>query len=216
MNAVPPVAQVDFVLDDIAGANKLPQKDLTTAGKTRRTVLRIVLVVFFVGFTTYITLNREKITFENLSGLGYLGVFLMAWIGSTTVLLPIPHLAFTFTMGSVQALVPWWIGLCAGFGDSLGELWGYLAGYAVEDLIDRWKFYPKIEGWVRRHGVLTIFLMGAVPMPLFDMAGMAAGATGMPVWKFYLATWSAKTFKAIIVAWAGRYSIAWIANLLGL
>jgi len=213
MNRTPPAEQADFAPEDISEA-KSSQKDFSAAKQTRKTVLRIVLVVFFVGFTTYIAFNREKITFESLSGLGYLGVFLMAWIGSTTVLLPIPHLAFTFTMGSV--LVPWWIGLCAGFGDSLGELWGYLAGYAVEDLIDRWKVYPMIEGWVRRHGMLTIFLMGSVPMPLFDMAGMAAGATGMPVWKFYLATWSGKTFKAIVVAWAGHYSIAWIANLLGL
>lgn len=181
---------------------------------TYKTILRVVLVIVFVGFTLYIALNRERMTFARFSALGYLGVFLMAWIGSTTVLLPIPHLAFTFTMGSV--LVPWWIGLCAGFGDSLGELWGYLAGYAVEDWVDRWKVYPKIERWVRRHGMLTIFLMGAVPMPLFDMAGMAAGATGMPVWKFYLATWSGKTLKAIVAAWAGYYSIGWIAHLLGL
>ena len=117
------------------------EKVLTPAQKRRKTILRIALVVFFVGFTTYIALNREQITFERLSSLGYLGAFLMAWIGSTTVLLPIPHLAFTFTMGSV--LVPWWIGLCAGFGDSLGELWGYVAGYAVEDLVDRWKVYPR-------------------------------------------------------------------------
>lgn len=196
--------------------DKVSAPPISKAAHTRKVVLRVVLVFFFVGFTTFIALNREHITFERLSGLGYLGVFLMAWVGSTTVLLPIPHLAFTFTMGSVPSLVPWLIGLCAGFGDSLGELWGYLAGYAVEDLVDRWKVYPKIEGWVRRHGMLTVFLMGSVPMPLFDMAGMAAGATGMPVWKFYLATWCGKTFKAIVVAWAGRYSIAWIANLLGL
>lgn len=202
MNATP---------SNVEGASR---KELTLAQKRRKTILRVALVVFFVGFTAYIALNREKITFESLSGLGYLGAFLMAWIGSTTVLLPIPHLAFTFTMGSV--LVPWWIGLCAGFGDSLGELWGYIAGYAVEDLVDRWKVYPKIEGWVRRNGMLTIFLMGVVPMPLFDMAGMAAGATGMPVWRFYLATWSGKTIKAIVVAWAGRYGIAWLADILGI
>jgi uncharacterized membrane protein YdjX (TVP38/TMEM64 family) len=213
MSDVSPIAQTNFALKDTPKA-KSSLKHPTAAKKMRKTVLRVALVVFFAGFTTFIALNREKITFENLSGLGYFGVFLMAWIGSTTVLLPIPHLAFTFTMGSI--LVPWWIGLCAGFGDSLGELWGYLTGYAVDDLVDRWKVYPRIEGWVRRHGMLTIFLMGSVPMPLFDMAGMAAGATGMPVWKFYLATWSGKTLKAIVVAWAGHYSIAWIANLLGL
>ncbi len=190
------------------------RREKTPAQKLFITVLRVFLVIVFVGFTGFIALNREKITFERLSSLGYLGAFLMAWIGSTTVLLPIPHLAFTFTMGSV--LTPWWVGLCAGFGDSLGELWGYLAGYAVEDLVDRWKLYPRVESWVRQNGPLTIFLMGVVPMPLFDMAGMAAGATGLPVWKFYLATWSGKTIKAIIFAWAGRYGVSWIAELLGL
>ena len=205
------------VEDTVVGEDSAPEREekvLTPAQKRRKTILRIALVVFFVGFTTYIALNREQITFERLSSLGYLGAFLMAWIGSTTVLLPIPHLAFTFTMGSV--LTPWWIGLCAGFGDSLGELWGYIAGYAVEDLVDRWKVYPKIEGWVRKNGMLTVFLMGVVPMPLFDMAGMAAGATGMPVWRFYFATWSGKTIKAIVFAWAGRYGIAWLGEILGL
>ena len=213
MRDVVRVMHTDLPLEETVEVESL-KRNVAAAQKTRKTVLRVALVVFFVGFTTFMALNREKITFESLSGLGYFGVFLMAWIGSTTVLLPIPHLAFTFTMGSV--LVPWWIGLCAGFGDSLGELWGYVAGYAVEDLVDRWKVYPRIEGWVRAHGMLTVFLMGVVPMPLFDMAGMAAGAAGMPVWKFYLATWSGKTLKAIVVAWAGRYSIVWIADLLGL
>lgn len=212
MRNVVRVTHTDLPLEETVEVESL-KRNVTAAQKTRKTVLRVVLVLFFVGFTTFIALTREKITFESLSGLGYFGVFLMAWIGSTTVLLPIPHLAFTFTMGSM--LVPWWIGLCAGFGDSLGELWGYVAGYAVEDLVDRWRVYPRIEGWVLAHGMLTVFLMGVVPMPLFDMAGMAAGAAGMPVWKFYLATWSGKTLKAIVVAWAGRYSIAWIADLLG-
>ena len=191
-----------------------PKKPSSPAREAGKTVLRVALVTFFVGFTAFIALNRQHISFERLRGLGYLGVLAMAWIGSTTVLLPIPHLAFTFTMGSV--LNPWLVGLCAGFGDSLGELWGYVAGYAVDDLVDRWKVYPLIEGWVRKNGFLTIFLMGSVPMPLFDLAGMAAGAVGFPVWKFYLATWGSKTLKAIVFAWAGHYGITWIAALLGI
>ncbi|MGC9398392.1 MAG: VTT domain-containing protein [Anaerolineae bacterium] len=180
----------------------------------RITLLRVGLVVFFVIVTTLVFIHRDKVNFAYFRTYGYVGVFLMALIGSTTVLLPIPHLAFTFTMGAV--LNPVLAGLCAGFGDSLGELWGFLAGYAVEDLVDKWKAYPVIAGWVRDYGPLVVFLMGAVPMPLFDMAGMAAGAAGMPVWKFYLATWSGKTLKAIIVAWAGGRGVIWLANLLGL
>ncbi len=181
---------------------------------TRIKLLRVGLVVFFITVTTLVAINREQIRFEFFRDFGYLGVFLMALIGSTTVLLPIPHLAFTFTMGAV--LTPVLVGLCAGFGDSLGELWGFVAGYAVEDLVDKWKVYPMIAGWVTKYGPIVIFLMGVVPMPLFDMAGMAAGASRMPVWKFYLATWLGKTIKAIVVAWAGSHGVAWIANLLGL
>jgi len=168
-----------------------PRKALSVA---QLNALRAFLILFFVGFTGFVALNRASLSFERFRALGYLGAFLIAWIGSTTVLLPIPHLAFTFTMGSV--LTPWFVGLAAGFGDSLGELWGYLAGYAVEDLVDRWKVYPTIERWVRQNGFLTVFLMGIVPMPLFDMAGIAAGAVGFPLWKFYLATWSSKTINS--------------------
>ncbi|HOV49684.1 MAG TPA: VTT domain-containing protein [Anaerolineae bacterium] len=182
--------------------------------KTRVKVLRGFLVVFFVAVTVLAAIFREQLSSAKFRDLGYVGVFLMAWIGSTTVVLPIPHLAFTFTMGSV--LTPWYVGLCAGFGDSLGELWGYLAGYAVEDIATRWRVYPTIEGWMRRNGVLTVFLMGSVPMPLFDLAGIAGGATGFPVWKFYLATWAGKTLKAIIFAWGGHYGVAWLAQILGL
>ncbi len=188
---------------------------MNNASKDRRIkILRIALVIFFVGFTVLVAIFRDSISISTFRQLGYLGVFLMAWVGSTTVILPIPHLAFTFTMGSV--LTPWFVGLCAGFGDSLGELWGYLVGYSVEDAARHWKIYPTIEGWMRRNGSLTVFLMGIVPMPLFDLAGIAGGATGFPVWKFYLSTWAAKTIKAIIFAWGGYYGIAWLAQVLGL
>ena len=176
--------------------------------------LRAFLVGFFVIVTILVVIFRERLSIAQFRELGYLGVFLMAFVGSTTVILPIPHLAFTFTMGSV--LTPWFVGLCAGFGDSLGELWGYLAGYAVEDIATHWRFYPTIEGWMRRNGVLTVFLMGVVPMPLFDLAGIAGGATGFPVWKFYLSAWAGKTIKAIAFAWGGYYVIAWLAQILGL
>ena len=176
--------------------------------------LRIFLVGFFIIVTVLVIVFRERISIAQFRELGYLGAFLMAFVGSTTVILPIPHLAFTFTMGSV--LTPWFVGLCAGFGDSLGELWGYLAGYAVEDIAAHWRVYPTIEGWMRRNGALTVFLMGVVPMPLFGLAGIAGGATGFPVWKFYLSAWAGKTIKAIAFAWGGYYGIAWLAQVLGL
>ncbi len=185
-----------------------------TLHKPHLNLLRVLIVLFFVGVTLCVALHPEWFSVERFRRWGYLGAFMMALIGSTTVILPIPHLAFTFTMGSV--LTPWLIGLCAGTGDALGELWGYLAGYAVEDLFAEWKFYPLVERWMRKNGELTVFLMGVVPMPLFDLAGIAGGAVGFPVWRFFLATWLGKTIKAVLFAWGGFYGLSWLAGLLGL
>ncbi len=191
---------------------KTPPSSKDNLEARKQLVLRIGIFSFLIAATLVAAYNRDQLSFDKMKELGYLGVFLMALIGSTTVLLPIPHLAFTFTMGVI--LNPWISGLCAGTGDSLGELFGFLAGYTVENLVDRWKIYPTVQGWVQRHGMLTVFLMGIVPMPLFDMAGMAAGASGMPVWKFYLATWSGKTLKAIAAGWAGHYGLTWVREWL--
>ncbi len=182
-------------------------------GKLGVALLRVLLVLVFVSVTVYVALNPQLVSVERLRRWGYFGVFLMALVGSTTVILPIPHLAFTFTMGAV--LIPVFAGFCGGLGDALGEIWGYLAGYAVEDLVDRWKVYPIVERWMAQNGELTIFLMGVVPMPLFDLAGIAAGAAAMPIWRFFVVTWVAKTIKAIVFAWAGFYGVPWLARLLG-
>jgi len=187
---------------------------MKASSKPRRRVLQVVIAVFLVGSTVIIALNRDKLSIERFRALGYLGVFLLAWIGSSTVLLPIPHLAFTFTMGAV--LNPWVIGLYAGVGDALGELTGYIAGYAVEEEVENSRLYKRLKAWMERNGDLTIFVLSLFPVPFFDLAAMAGGIVGYPLWRFMLATWAGKTIKAIVAAWAGHYGIEWIANLLGI
>ncbi len=157
-------------------------------------------------------LERERLNVAWFRTLGYAGVFLMALIGSSTVLLPIPHLAFTFTMGAV--LNPWLVGLAAGIGDGLGEITGYMAGYAVEDVVDESKLYIKLKSFMERNGDLTIFVLSLFPVPFFDLAAMAGGIVGYPLWRFMLATWAGKTIKACVAAWAGFQGVAWVAELL--
>ncbi len=179
----------------------------------QRTLIRIAILVLLGGLMVLIVLNMDKLDVEKFRNWGYAGVFAMAMIGSSTIILPIPHLAFTFTMGAV--LNPWFVGLCAGFGDGLGEITGYVAGYAVEDLAERSRLYVTLENWMRRNGDLTIFVLSLFPVPFFDLAAMAGGVVGYPLWRFMLATWSGKTIKAIVAAWGGYYGVGWIASLVG-
>ncbi len=180
--------------------------------KVRHRLLQIAVLVFIIGSTTAIALNRDKLQVARFREMGYLGVFLMAWIGSSTVLLPIPHLAFTFTMGAL--LNPWLLGLAGGVGDALGEITGYVAGYAIEDEVENLKLYKRLRGWMERNGDLTIFVLSLFPVPFFDLAAMAGGIVGYPLWRFMLSTWAGKTIKAAVAAWAGYYGISWMAELL--
>ena len=185
----------------------------TAKGNQRRKVLSLLILFVLAAFLIAAILWRDKLNLAWFRTLGYAGVFLLALIGSSTVLLPIPHLAFTFAMGAV--LNPWLVGLAAGAGDALGEITGYVAGYAVEDLVNQRKLYTKLKHYMERNGDLTIFLLSVFTVPFFDLAAMAGGFVGYPLWRFMLATWSGKTIKACVFAWAGHLGVAWVAPLLG-
>ena len=178
----------------------------------RRALLRIGIFLIITAVAIAALVLRDEFSVAWFQTLGYAGVFLMALIGSSTVLLPIPHLAFTFTMGAV--LNPWGAGLSAGFGDALGEVTGYVAGYAVEDIAEQHSLYARLKGYMARNGDLTIFVLSLFPIPFFDLAAMAGGLVGYPLWRFMIATWLGKTIKATIAAWAGHRGIEWVAQLL--
>src|SRR3970040_1522880 len=70
---------------------------------------------------------------SNLKSGGYAGVFLINLVGSASILLPSPAVASVFGGGAllddilgVPAFI--WVGLIAGFGESIGEFSGYAGG----------------------------------------------------------------------------------------
>ncbi len=186
---------------------------MTTTPSSSRwmTLARILALLFVIALTVLIALNREQV--RQFEALGYPGIFVVAALGSATVILPVPHLAFTFVMGST--FNPWLVGLAAGAGDTLGEMSGYLAGFALETVASKARVYAYFERWMERNGFLTLFVLSVIPNPFFDMASMAGGLAGFPLHKFLLATWLGKTIKAMAVAWAGYYGIEWVLSLGG-
>lgn len=148
-----------------------------------------------------------------LAHYGYLGVFVVSALGNATVILPVPSLAVVFAGGSV--LNPPIVGLVAGLGEPLGELTGYLAGYGGSAIIEDNVRFEQIERWMVGRGFLTLFLLSAIPNPLFDLAGIAAGMLHYPVGKFLLACWLGKTTKALAIAYLGSVSLGFFQRLLG-
>jgi uncharacterized membrane protein YdjX (TVP38/TMEM64 family) len=175
-------------------------------GPKRFGLKHLLSLLLAVGITLGVYLLRHQI--GRLGRMGYAGVFAMMLLTSATLILPAPGLALVFVLGRV--FNPLVLGIVAGAGSTLGELTGYLAGYSGSGVIENMEMYQRIEGYVKQYGVIPIIILAAIPNPLFDVAGIAAGALGMGWWKFLIATFIGKAIKCIAVAYAGFYSVGWI------
>ncbi|KKR73120.1 MAG: putative membrane protein [Candidatus Woesebacteria bacterium GW2011_GWA2_40_7] len=63
---------------------------------------------------------------------------------------------------------------------------------------------------MKKRGFLTLFLLAAIPNPIFDMAGFVAGATEVSVKKYLIAVWLGKLIKFSAIAYAGASSLAFL------
>jgi uncharacterized membrane protein YdjX (TVP38/TMEM64 family) len=189
-----------------------PQKqDLNPpAARPRFELKHAAALVLAVGITLGILAFSDQI--KQLESLGYIGIFAVMLLTSATLILPAPGLLFVFTLGGT--LNPLLVGLAAGAGTTLGEITGYMAGYSGSGVVENTETYHRIERLIKKYGLWVIFVLAAIPNPLFDIAGMIAGATGITWWEFLGSTFVGKTLKTIVVAYAGAFSIDWIYHLL--
>ncbi len=172
---------------------------------------RILALVASLAITVAVLVFRDKLV--ELKELGYLGVFLVSVLSNATVVLPVPGIAVVFAGGGV--LNPLVVGFVAGLGEPLGELTGYLAGYAGSAVIEDSERFRKVAHLVERRGFLTLFVLSAIPNPLFDLAGVAAGMAKYPVARFLVPCWLGKTVKSILVAQVGSVSLEWVLKWFG-
>ena len=179
-------------------------------------VLTVVIVIAAVAGTVWLQGQHELLDSIARSPWALPALFAASVISSATLFLPVPGLAITTLVGSL--LNPVTVGIVAGIGQTLGEMTGYLAGYSGQGLVNRSKTYDRVEGWMKRNefmGELAVFVLALIPNPLFDAAGMAAGALRFPVWKYLLAAGTGKVIKNIIFAYGGSLGIDWLARFFG-
>jgi membrane protein YqaA with SNARE-associated domain len=183
-----------------------PKKPSVWTGK----LFHSFVIALVLGISIAIFVFRDQLA--KLAAVGYAGIFLVSLLANATIILPAPSLALVFAMGS--ALPPLAVGLVAGTGEALGELTGYVAGFAGRGLIENRKHYDRMAAWMRRRGGITVFVLSLVPNPFFDLAGLVAGTLRYPLWRFLMFCWLGKVIKTTLVAWAGAESLTLIAPLL--
>jgi membrane protein DedA with SNARE-associated domain len=69
---------------------------------------------------------------------------------------------------------------------------------------------------MQRHGMLTIFLLAAIPNPIFDVGGIVAGIIHMPVWRFIASAWAGKAVRLGMLAFICLSGAPWLRQLFGL
>jgi len=144
---------------------------------------------------------------ERWGSFGYGGAFILALLSSATVLVPSVALGAALRFGAAATLNPLLVGLLSGLGAGLGESTGYLAGRSGAELaqLSERPSYRRIAGWVERRGTLTVFVLAAIPLPLIDLPGIAAGAMGLGYRRFMLACVAGKIVRFVPVALLGRW-----------
>jgi membrane protein YqaA with SNARE-associated domain len=136
--------------------------------------------------------------------LGYVGVFLLTMTCSATLFLPVPSWGAVTVAGSF--LNPVLLGLAAGAGAATGEMTGYLAGRGGRLVLGEQSngLFGRVRTLMDRHGFLTLFLLSAIPNPLFDVAGLTAGSLGFSPIRYWLAVSLGKSIVYITLALAGQ------------
>ena len=177
--------------------------------KHRLAIARIFALVAVIGISFFVYSIRDRA--DEFAVYGYPGIFIISFLANATVLLPAPGVAIVFAMGAV--FNPLAVGLAAGAGGALGEISGYLAGFSGQAVIEQVKIYDRLVLWMKKNGSLTIFILAALPNPIFDLAGIAAGVLKMPLLRFLFWCFLGVTLKMTLFACLGSASLSEIFAL---
>ena len=179
------------------------------------------LLIFVVALMTVFAFAffYFQVEVSRLKDYGYVGVFIVSFIGAASMILPTPALASVVGGGAILNSylgIPTfvWVGIVAGLGEALGEFTGYAAGYGGRIVIQQRPEYKRVQGWMERHGVITMFVMSVIPNPLFDVAGAVAGVVRMPLGRFFLAVLAGKIIKDMYMAAVGDFGTDILGGLL--
>lgn len=167
--------------------------------KWQLNLLRGIILVAVLGVTVVLFIYRDQVS--KFGVFGYPGIFLVSLLSNASIILPVPGVILTSAMGTV--FNPIGVAVAAGTGATFGELSGYLLGFSGQGVIENRVWYDRICVWMKKYGDITIFLLAVIPNPLFDIAGMVAGALKMPLWRFLIWTWLGKMIKMAAFAYGG-------------
>lgn len=140
-----------------------------------------------------------------LMSYGYVGAFVISFLGNLLVFVPIPYLLLVFGMGSF--LDPLLVGVVGGFGATIGKTVIYMIGAAGRRFLssERRNKLDYAKPLLGKYGALVIFFFALSPLP-DDILYVPLGIMRYNLISFFISCLLGKIILTIIVALGGDIS----------
>lgn len=166
------------------------------------------LVFAAFGVAAFVALNVAvyfaPIDYGALASFAYVGAFLVSLLANALVAVPIPYIPIIAHIGATAGSAALVVGLGA-LGSVLGESVAYFIGRAEQGLVSERPIYRRLHRLAERKWLagLLLFVLAFPLNPLFDVAGLAAGAIGMRYRVFFVAVFAARILRFALIVWLG-------------
>jgi membrane protein YqaA with SNARE-associated domain len=158
--------------------------------------------------------------FDGLSQLllqySYFGVFLLSFIGTASIIIPIPYTLIIFTLSLTGQWNSALLIVAGGLGSALGELTGYALGYFGRRVVSEER-QRKMTYLVRvfdRYGPLAIFVFALTPLP-DDLLFIPLGIMRYKFYKAFIPSLIGKLLMIFILVNSGSIAGTIFAGLFG-
>jgi membrane protein YqaA with SNARE-associated domain len=178
--------------------------------KQKRWLELALYVVILIGLSFGLTyLLRYLMAYFNIpidrfAPTAYLVVFVVTLLSNVGIFVPV-YIHVSIMMAAAQYWNPVLVALTASVAGALGEMSGYYAGYLGKRIaqLENIPGYQRLVGWMKKYGPWGILIISAQPILPFDVAGLLAGASKMPLWKFLLPCWAGRFPKYLLACYLG-------------
>jgi membrane protein YqaA with SNARE-associated domain len=211
--------RIERFLESFAEEEPAATAEVIAASENQRMAI-FGIAAAIAGMTTALVIAYTVGGVRLVKSLGYFGVFASAIIGSASMFVPVPGALAGITFGLFLTPIPHipqplTVGVVVAAGSAIGELTGYSTGVGGRAVIGNSRIGRLLVVLMRRHGTLTVFCVAAVPNPLIDVGGIAAGVAGMSMRRFMTVMFLGKTVNYITVAYIVSSGIQSLQRFMG-
>jgi membrane protein YqaA with SNARE-associated domain len=211
--------RIERALDAYMDRDLAATAEVIVASENQRLAL-VGIAAAVAGMTAALVIAYTVGGVRLVKSLGYFGVFISAVIGSASMFVPVPGALAGITFGLFLTPIPYipqpiTIAVVVAAGSAIGELTGYSTGVGGRAVIGNSRIGRLLVTLMRRHGTLTVFCVAAVPNPLIDVGGIAAGVAGMSMRRFMTVMFIGKCVNYVAVAYIVSSGIESLQRFVG-